>query len=140
LERPFAHLYETGGMHRVHLRGHTNIRKRLLIHATGYNLGLLMRQLIGVGTPRGLHGRLVATVAALLVLIRFPWERHQASRAPFPTHPPRALASRSCNTRRVQIATSCAFTLLHTATLHDRSPRRGDHASVGEITNLACPG
>ena len=51
LERPFAHLYETGGMRRVHLRGHTNIRKRLLIHAGGFNLGLLMRQLIGVGTP-----------------------------------------------------------------------------------------
>jgi transposase len=33
LERPFAHLYETGGMRCVHLRGHTNIRKRLLIHA-----------------------------------------------------------------------------------------------------------
>src|SRR5258705_4284335 len=31
LERPFAHLYETGGMRHVHLRGHTNIRKRLLI-------------------------------------------------------------------------------------------------------------
>src|SRR4029078_10598390 len=30
LERPFAHLYETGGMRRVHLRGHTNILKRLL--------------------------------------------------------------------------------------------------------------
>ena len=28
LERPFAHLYETGGMRRVHLRGHTNILKR----------------------------------------------------------------------------------------------------------------
>jgi transposase len=66
LERPFAHLDETGGMRRVHLRGHTNIRKRLLIHASGFNLGPLMRQLIGVGTPRGLQGRLVATVAALL--------------------------------------------------------------------------
>jgi transposase len=60
LERPFAHLYETGGMlyetggmRRVHLRGHANIRKRLLIHTAGFNLGLLMRQLIGVGTPRG---------------------------------------------------------------------------------------
>ena len=55
LERPFAHLYETGGMRRVHLRGHANIRKRLLVHAGGFNLGLLMRQLIGVGTPRGLQ-------------------------------------------------------------------------------------
>jgi transposase len=69
LERPFAHLYETGGMRRVHLRGHTNIRKRLLIHASGCNLGLLMRQLIGVGTPRGLQGRLVAALTALLTLI-----------------------------------------------------------------------
>ena len=25
LERPFAHLYETGGMRRIHLRGHPNI-------------------------------------------------------------------------------------------------------------------
>ena len=69
LERPFAHLYETGGMRRVYLRGHTNILKRLLIHTSGFNLALLMRQLIGVGTPRGLQGRLSAIVAALLALI-----------------------------------------------------------------------
>jgi hypothetical protein len=43
----------------------------LLIHAIGFNLGLLMRHLIGVGTPRGLQGPLVAAMAALLVLIRF---------------------------------------------------------------------
>lgn len=73
LERPFAHLYETGGMRRVHLRGHTNILKRLLIHTGGFNLGLLMRQLLGVGTPRGLQGRLSAVVAALLALIRPLW-------------------------------------------------------------------
>jgi transposase len=73
LERPFAHLYETGGMRRVHLRGHTNILKRLLIHTGGFNLGLLMRQLIGVGTPRGLQGRLSAIVAALVALIRSLW-------------------------------------------------------------------
>jgi hypothetical protein len=69
LERPFAHLYETGGMRRVYLRGHTNIRKRVLIHAGGFNLGLLMRQLIGVGTPRGLQGRL-NSVVALVALLR----------------------------------------------------------------------
>jgi transposase len=74
LERPFAHLYETGGLRRVYLRGHDNIRKRLLIHGGGFNLGLLMRQLIGVGTPRGLQGRLVAVVAALVALIGSLWE------------------------------------------------------------------
>jgi transposase len=70
LERPFAHLYETGRLRRVYLRGHTNIRKRLLIHTSGFNLGLLMRQLIGVGTPRGLQGRLIAVVAVLWSLMR----------------------------------------------------------------------
>jgi transposase len=70
LERPFAHLYETGGLRRLFLRGHANIRKRLLIHAGGFNLGLLMRPLIGVGTPRGLQGRLAAARLALLMLLR----------------------------------------------------------------------
>jgi transposase len=74
LERPFAHLYETGGMRRVHLRGHNNILKRLVIHTGGFNLGLLMRQLIGVGTPRGLQGRRTAILTALLTLIRSCWQ------------------------------------------------------------------
>jgi transposase len=65
IERPFAHLYETGGMRRVHLRGHTNILKRLLIHAAGFNLGLVMRTLIGIGTPRGLQGVLRAILDSL---------------------------------------------------------------------------
>jgi transposase len=60
LERPFAHLYETGAMRRVYLRGHHNILKRVLLHAGALNLGLLMRNLFGVGTPRGLQGRLAA--------------------------------------------------------------------------------
>jgi len=65
IERPFAHLYETGGMRRTHLRGHTNILKRLLIHAAGFNLGLVMRISIGVGTPRGLQGTLQAILGWL---------------------------------------------------------------------------
>ncbi len=65
IERPFAHLYETGGMRRTHLRGHTSILKRLLIHAAGFNLGLVMRTSIGVGTPRGLQGVLQALLCSL---------------------------------------------------------------------------
>jgi transposase len=68
VERAFAHLYDTGGMRRTHLRGHTNILKRVLIHAGGFNLGLVMRQLIGLGTPRGLQGRLTAVLALVVVL------------------------------------------------------------------------
>lgn len=56
-------------MRRTHLRGHTNILKRLLIHAGGFNLGLVMRHVIGLGTPRGLQGRLAAVIAALWVLL-----------------------------------------------------------------------
>jgi transposase len=69
IERSFAHLYDTGGMRRTHLRGHTNILKRLLIHAGGFNLGLLLRAILGVGTPRGLQDRGGRVVAALLDLI-----------------------------------------------------------------------
>lgn len=69
LERSFAHNYETGGMRRVHLRGRSNILKRLLIHVGGFNLSLVMRKLIGVGTPRGLRG-LADAIWALVRLIQ----------------------------------------------------------------------
>jgi transposase len=56
VERSFAHCYETGGLRRLHTRGNSNARKRLLIQAAAHNLGLLMRKLHGMGTPRGLQG------------------------------------------------------------------------------------
>jgi transposase len=68
LERSFAHAYETGGMRRVHLRGRENILKRVLIHLGGFNLSLVMRQLLGKGTPRGLQG---VSADALLAFLRF---------------------------------------------------------------------
>ncbi len=57
VERTFAHVYDTGGLRRIHLRGHPNILKRLIVHAGAFNLGLLMRHVFGRGTPRGLQGR-----------------------------------------------------------------------------------
>jgi transposase len=57
VERPFAHLYETGGMRRTHLRGRENILKRILIHVSALNLGFLMRSSFNAGTPRSLQGR-----------------------------------------------------------------------------------
>jgi transposase len=56
IERTFAHCYDTGGMRRTHLRKHHNILKRLLVHVAGMNLGLLLRSVYGIGTPRGLQG------------------------------------------------------------------------------------
>ena len=36
-------------LRRTHLRGHENILKRVLVHSGAFNLGLLMRQIVGVG-------------------------------------------------------------------------------------------
>ena len=58
LERWNQHLYDRGGMRRVHLRGRENILKRLMVHSGAANLGLLMRKLIGKGTPRAWQGRM----------------------------------------------------------------------------------
>lgn len=89
VERSFAHMYDTGGMRRTHLRGHDNILKRLLIQAGGFNLGLVMRHLIGVGTPRGLQGRLAATIAALVAWWSLVEDPGPASGPP-PSDPPHA--------------------------------------------------
>ena len=52
VERSFAHILDRGGMRRTWLRGRENIHKRYLIHVAGHNLGLLMRLLVGAGTPK----------------------------------------------------------------------------------------
>jgi transposase len=70
LERPFAHYLDRGGMRRVHLRGHKNIAKRLLIHVAGFNLGLVMRQIFKHGTPRGLSAAVQLYKALLWATIR----------------------------------------------------------------------
>jgi len=69
LERVNAHLYATGRMRRVHIRGHSNILKRLLIHVSALNLGLVMRAVCGVGTPRGLQGSKLSDVLSLRNMI-----------------------------------------------------------------------
>ncbi len=69
VERGFAHCYETGGMRRTHVRHHPNILKRLLVHVAGFNLGLVMRQAYGKGTPRGLQGSLATAFSYLRRLI-----------------------------------------------------------------------
>src|SRR6476646_31094 len=68
VERSFAHMYETGRMRRTHLRHHANILKRLLIHASAFNLGLLMRKICGSGTPRRLRDRLNALINAFMFI------------------------------------------------------------------------
>jgi transposase len=52
LERSFEHALDCGGARGTTLRGTENIRKRYLIQTACVNLSLLMRTLIGIGTPK----------------------------------------------------------------------------------------
>jgi transposase len=65
-ERSFALLLDRGGMRRAWLRGRENLRKRYLVHVAGYNLGLIMRLLVGAGTPREFVARASAHLLVLL--------------------------------------------------------------------------
>src|SRR3954447_22686633 len=65
VERSFALVLDRGGMRRTWLRGCDNVHKRYLIHTAGYNLGLIMRLLLGAGTPR----EFLARAAAHLLLL-----------------------------------------------------------------------
>ena len=73
VERSFAHCYDTGGMRRTHLRGHQNILKRQLIHVGAFNLSLILRQLMGAGTPREWRNR----GGLLLLLVYFLLPRRE---------------------------------------------------------------
>jgi transposase len=56
VERTFAHVCETGGGRRSHLRGLVNATKRYLLAVAAHNLGRILLKLTGVGKPRSLQG------------------------------------------------------------------------------------
>jgi transposase len=53
---------------RAWLRGCENLHKRYLVHVAGYNLGLIMRLLVGAGTPR----EFLAGASAHLMVLTAP--------------------------------------------------------------------
>jgi transposase len=69
VERSFAHVCETGGGRRTWLRGLLEVSKRYLMQVAAHNLGIVMRKLFGVGTPRGLQGAAAAVVCALAAIV-----------------------------------------------------------------------
>lgn len=69
IERSFAHTLESGAMRRAHLRGHENIKKRYVVQSAACNLGLVMRSIVGAGTPKGLAARAQAAVGAIAASI-----------------------------------------------------------------------
>jgi transposase len=78
VERSFALSLARGGLRRTHLRGRENVQKRYLVHVAGYNLGLVMRLLLGAGTPKELAARgagllwLFDSALGLLVILILP--------------------------------------------------------------------
>lgn len=85
VERSFAHCYDTGGMRRTHLRKHQNILKRQLIHVGAFNLSLILRQLLGAGTPRELRNRAQRLIFLFLLLYRRRNRENRPYRATYST-------------------------------------------------------
>ena len=57
-------------MRRCHLRGQENILKRQLVHVGAFNLSLILRKLLGAGTPRELRnlaGQLFSQLSRFLL-------------------------------------------------------------------------
>ena len=93
IERNFAHQFDTGGMHRLWVRGRENVHKKLLIQAAACNLALLMRSLYGTGKPKAAQDHLRTVVFAILALLRAVEQAY----APSYAH----VAVRSRNSRRL---------------------------------------
>ncbi len=68
VERSFAHVCETGGARRTWLRGRDKVQKRSLMSAAAHNLGLILRSLFKMGTPRGLQGLRALVYLAWLIV------------------------------------------------------------------------
>jgi len=73
VERTFAHVCETGGARRSWLRGLVKVSKRYLMQVAAHNLGVMMRKLFGIGTPRSLQGGFAALFAWLSFRIFINW-------------------------------------------------------------------
>ena len=54
-ERSFAHTCVTGGARRSRLRGLIDVAKRYLMYVAARNLGVIMRAIFGIGTPKSLQ-------------------------------------------------------------------------------------
>jgi hypothetical protein len=65
-------------MRRCHLRGRDNILKRQLVHVGAFNLSLVLRQLLGAGTPRELRNRLGTRILQVFLLLS-RWNAHRRS-------------------------------------------------------------
>ena len=110
VERSFAHCYDTGGMRRTYLRGHQNILKRQLIHVGAFNLSLILRKLMGAGTPREWRNR--GGVLLLLVYFLLPRreDRNRPCRSGISMSRAKNLANSRNRVRRCPCRNSATYT------------------------------
>ncbi len=88
-ERSFAHTCETGGARRSRLRGLIKVAKRYLMYVAGRNLGVIMRAIFGIGTPRSLQTQGEASpcaVFAWLTMVPLRLQLVRPDSAMSPTH------------------------------------------------------
>jgi hypothetical protein len=72
VERSFALCYETSAMRRCTLRGTKNILRRQLIHVGAFNISLVLREMLGAGTPRELKNRVTDLILRLFAYFITP--------------------------------------------------------------------
>ena len=85
VERTFAHMCETGDGRRTWLRGLEKVKKRYLVQAAVRNLGVILRELFGIGTARALQGSAALDFDAICRLWARFWRirLHRAARSSF---------------------------------------------------------
>src|ERR1017187_91902 len=121
VERSFAHCYETGGMRRCHLRGRENILKRQLVHVGAFNLSLILRQLLGAGTPREWKNRFGRLVLTLYLLFPFRTNQKQFCRSRISASVAKCFARSRSRLRRPTCRKSATCTPGCLALCHDLS-------------------
>ena len=95
-ERSFAHTCVTGGARRSRLRGLIDVAKRYLMYVAGRNLGVIMRAIFGIGTPKSLQTAGEASpraVSAWLAMVSKGLRRLYGVSVIYLTHGPHRAAS-----------------------------------------------
>lgn len=69
LERPNQHLYDRTGLRNLPLTGRDNVHKRAVMQSAAFNLGAVMRRIVGAGAPRAFACALLAYLAALYAFL-----------------------------------------------------------------------
>lgn len=75
LERSFCHVLDHGGLRRTTLRGGDKLTKRHWVAAMTHNLSLLLRHLIGYGTPKQAMAKAGKGFGGTLCALKRLWKR-----------------------------------------------------------------